>query len=917
MIRNSASLAMNRLLESIAVLISTSVLTVVAQEPGSVRWTIPIGESVNSSPAIGADGTIYVVGNSSSEGHRLFAVRPDGSVEWQTPIISEVATAIAVGADGTLYLGTSSSHFLAFNADGTEKWDFPTGDRVASSPAVGADGAVYFGSHDRKVYALNPNGTLRWEFETAGPVLSSPAIAADGTIYIGSNDKKLYALTPNGTKKWEFATTQPLPQSPALGSDGRIYLGAGDGNIYALNADGSRAWTNHTGFAHTSAVIGPENRLYLGRWRAAAAFGTDGSTNWVFDMGERVNTSPAVAADGIVYFTASEDASQTGALVALRPDGTKAWDFKPGGRFGQGSPVIGADGTIYVGSDNRSGAYLHALWGSAGPANTPWPMFRRSADRTGALSPGGAPLITALSGDRSVAPGSNVLFQVTAIGAMPMSYQWQRNGQDLPDACNAFGSQAAVLVIDEAVIADAGDYTVIISNSSGVITSQVARLNVQVGFVEAGTLLWEVALPGIAASAPSLDLGGTAYVIAQTADDWLLCACRTNGTLPWSVPLGAQTLAPPSIAADGTLYLGTGWPSNRCLAINPDGGIRWAFEPGSSVTTTPAVAQDGTVYFTANNGRVFALRPDGSKAWEFDTGGQGYISSPAIGPDGVIYVGSGHGDEVLGYTVGVFHALRPDGSEKWRFSDRGPFVAEPAIAPKGTIYFGSLDNEGTLYAFNADGTNLWRRLTKAAIRTGPLIGSDGTVIVANMNQRLFSLRSDGTTNWIGGLPANGFSMPALAADGTLHFGTMNSELVTITASGKRGWTFAGGSDLSAPALDANGRLYFGDGSRLVCIQGSASSPSAGWPMLGREPRHTANATSALPTPPPSLEDPEVKNGGFACGLTDPLGQCLVVEQSEDLNHWVPVSTNRAPAVFQQAVDPTERRFFRVRPFRSQ
>ena len=29
--------------------------------------------------------------------------------------------------------------------------------------------------------------------------------------------------------------------------------------------------------------------------------------------------------------------------------------------------------------------------------------------------------------------------------------------------------------------------------------------------------------------------------------------------------------------------------------------------------------------------RVYALNPDGAKAWEFDTGGQGYISSPAIG----------------------------------------------------------------------------------------------------------------------------------------------------------------------------------------------------------------------------------------------------------------------------------------------
>lgn len=905
-------LGMKRLLWLVAALVLVPVIPTVAQQPGSVRWTLKIGESVTSSPGIGADGTIYVVGNSPSEGDRLVAARPDGTVKWQTPIISSVNTAIAIAADGTLYFGTSSSHFLAFNPDGTEKWDFQPGDRVASSPAIGADGAVYFGSHDRKVYALNPDGTLRWEFETAGPVLSSPALGTDGTVYVGSNDKKLYALTPSGAKKWEFTTGQPLTQSPALGSNGRIFLAANDGNIYGVNPDGTRAWTNHTGFGHTSPAIGPEGRLYVGRWKAAAAFGIDGSTNWTFDMGERLNASPAVAADGTVYFTASDDGSETGTLVALRADGSKAWDFRPGGRFGEGSPVIGTDGMIYVGSDNRSGAYLHALWGSAGPANTSWPMFRRSADRTGALPPGGPPLITVLSADRSVAPGSNVVFQVTAIGAAPMRYQWQRNGENLTDACNVFGTQTATLIVNEAMFADAGDYTVLISNDAGAITSQAVRLNVLAGFLEPGTLLWEVPLPGIAASSPAVAADGTAYIVAQTPEDWLLCACRTNGTLQWSLPLGAQTLSSPTIAADGTLYLGTGWPSNRFLAISAEGVIRWTFETGSSVETIAGIAQDGTVYVTANNGRVYALNPDGAKAWEFDTGGQGYISSPAIGADGVIYVGSGHGDEVLGYTVGVFYALRSDGSEKWRFSDRGPFTADPAISPGDTIYFGSLDNEGAFYAFNPNGTNLWRRFTRAAIRAGPVVGPDGTVFVVNMNQRLFSLRPDGGTNWIGGVPG---STPALAADGTLHFGTVHSELVTITATGKRGWTFAGGRDSSAPCLDAKGRLYFGDGSRLVCVQASAPPPNAGWPMFGREPRHTANAASLLPTPPPSPSEPTVKDGDFEFGLVDPLGQCCVVEESLDLEHWIPVSTNRAPAVFEQAVDPAGLRFFRVRPLK--
>lgn len=49
---------------------------------------------------------------------------------------------------------------------------------------------------------------------------------------------------------------------------------------------------------------------------------------------------------------------------------------------------------------------------------------------------------------------------------------------------------------------------------------------------------------------------------------------------------------------------------------------------------------------------------DGEKKWEFLTGGVVY-SSPAIGTDGTIYVGSGDGK---------LYAINPDGTKKWEFA---------------------------------------------------------------------------------------------------------------------------------------------------------------------------------------------------------------------------------------------------------
>ena len=52
----------------------------------------------------------------------------------------------AIGADGTIYIGEKNGEFYALNGTtGVKKWEFQTRG-VYSSPAVGADGTVYFGS---------------------------------------------------------------------------------------------------------------------------------------------------------------------------------------------------------------------------------------------------------------------------------------------------------------------------------------------------------------------------------------------------------------------------------------------------------------------------------------------------------------------------------------------------------------------------------------------------------------------------------------------------------------------------------------------------------------------------------------------------------------------------------------------------
>ena len=57
--------------------------------------------------------------------------------------------------------------------------------------------------------------------------------------------------------------------------------------------------------------------------------------------------------------------------------------------------------------------------------------------------------------------------------------------------------------------------------------------------------------------------------------------------------------------------------------------------------SSPAIGSDGTVYVGSEDKKLYAINgKTGKKLWEFVTGGDVFISSPAIGSDGTVYVGS-------------------------------------------------------------------------------------------------------------------------------------------------------------------------------------------------------------------------------------------------------------------------------------
>jgi outer membrane protein assembly factor BamB len=305
---------------------------------GVTNWTFfPKGKSpFVSSASIAPDGIVVKRKNGW-----VYKLDAGGNLQWSNQLASTSKASAAISTDGGIYIA-GNRDLTALNSNGAPQWQFFAGKTIQSSPSIGTDGTVYFGSDDGRLYALNPaTGTVRpgWPFNAGKPIRSSPAIASDGAVFFGCQNKRIYALNgATGAKLWEFATGGPVESSPALDTNNTVYVGSDDRRVYALRA-------------------------------------SDGQLKWSFRAGGAIRSSPAISADRIVYVGAND-----GYVYALASvSGQLIYRVKLGGTI-QSSPGIAAGGSIYVGSSNGKVA---ALRGTAGPADSRWPMFRREARRLG------------------------------------------------------------------------------------------------------------------------------------------------------------------------------------------------------------------------------------------------------------------------------------------------------------------------------------------------------------------------------------------------------------------------------------------------------------------------------------------------------------------------------------------------------
>jgi outer membrane protein assembly factor BamB len=268
-----------------------------------------------------------------------------------------------------------------------------------------------------------------------------------------------------------------------------------------------------------------------------------------------------------------------------------------------------------------------------------------------------------------------------------------------------------------------------------------------------------------------------------------------------------------------TVYFGisgvNGLLEGKLFAIDgATGKEKWFFEGEGKAPlgNTPAIGPDGTIYVGVSNGaHLFAVDgTTGTNLWTATLGGK-INSSPAIGHDGTVYYGAMAVKN--DFASMVFALDGKTGEKKWEHPTSNWILSSPAISDDGLVYIGSRNDN--FYALDAkNGKSKWSFNLGGDIDSSPAIGSDGSVYVGSTS----GVHSLNGKHWKFKPDIGVHSSPAIGADGTVYFGAFDKNVYAVDGkTGAEKWSFEtnGWVHNSSPAVGSDGTVYVGSRDKNI------------------------------------------------------------------------------------------------------
>jgi outer membrane protein assembly factor BamB len=264
--------------------------------------------------------------------------------------------------------------------------------------------------------------------------------------------------------------------------------------------------------------------------------------------------------------------------------------FRTGGRIAA-SPVIGPDGTIYVGSVDGTFTAIRRdgtmRWSYVAGA----PIFS-----TAAISESGAVYVGC---------DDDTLLAFTPDGAVRWTYRQKQDVDSSP------------VIADDGAIYVGGEGLHAVS--------------------PAGERRWMSYLGGQHVSAPPAVLPDGRVAVGSL--DHRVYAVLPDGTTSWAFATGGPIEGPVSALGGGDLVFGSG--DGKLYRLSADGKRRFAVDVGGAVRGGVAIAADERAFYVGTMaGELVAVdAAEGAVEWRVKTGGP-IRATPMLDPEGRLYVGS-------------------------------------------------------------------------------------------------------------------------------------------------------------------------------------------------------------------------------------------------------------------------------------
>jgi len=333
---------------------------------------------------------------------------------------------------------------------------------------VGAAGTFLVTATGSPAPTLSQTGTLPTgvSFNAATGVLSGTPATGTGGIYPITFTAE-NSVTPNATQSFTLtvnerpAFTVPHQATFRVGTASTFTVMATGFPVPAISASG--AWPAGVTFNPVTDVLS-----------GTPVPGTGG----IYNIALTAQNGAGSAYEIFTVFV-DEPAAITSANSAVFATGT------PGSftvtATGFPAPVLSESGTLPAGLTFNASSGLLSGTPTAGTGGT-YPITFREHNGIGpdalqsfTLTVNQAPSITTQPASQAVTASQTAAFSVVATGTVPLSYQWRRNGTALSGATSASYTTSATTASD-----NGAQFTVVISNAAGSITSNAAMLTVNV-----------------------------------------------------------------------------------------------------------------------------------------------------------------------------------------------------------------------------------------------------------------------------------------------------------------------------------------------------------------------------------------------------------------------------------------------------